>query len=54
MVGAKSNDTSEGSHKEEHKNSFFGENGEIFEIDRLKTVPFDDEVRVDYESDYTV
>ncbi len=40
--------------EDEHENSFFGVNSQFFEMDCLETVPFDDEVGVDYESDYTV
>jgi hypothetical protein len=54
IIGAKNDDTSEASDEDEHKNSFFGESRKSFEMDRLETVPFDNEVGDDYQSDYTV
>jgi hypothetical protein len=47
------NDMTEGS-EEDKPNSFFDENSKCFEMDHLERVPYDDEVGVHYESDYTV
>jgi hypothetical protein len=45
IIGAANNETTEGSKEDE--NSFFLEKSIMFEMDRLETVPFDDEVEVD-------
>ena len=40
-----------GSDNDDAESSFFDENREILEMDRLETFPFGDEVGLDYGSD---